>query len=98
MTVVVLTPEQLQDLVERAITRALARAPGEPVGDVLTTEQAAELAGVTPKTVRTWIAEGLPARRHRRRLVIRRADLDAWRSGQAPEAATILGSLTGGRQ
>ena len=94
MTVVVLTPEQLEELVERAIARALERGTARSVGEWLSTEEAAELAGVQPKTIRTWVAEGLPATRRGRRLVIARSALESWRSGWPAAAAGVVASLT----
>ncbi len=79
---------------ELAELRALLRA--RPTGDVLSTEQAAELAGVTAKTVRAWVQTGaLPAKRRGRRIVILRMDLDAYLVGAPPAAAALLSSLTG---
>jgi excisionase family DNA binding protein len=52
--------------------------------DVLSTEQAAGLAGVSAKTVRAWIAAGDLAAGHRGpRRTIRRADLERFLAGEA---------------
>lgn len=91
----VLTEEDLEPLRrELAELRTLLKAGA--IGDVLSTEQAAELAGVKPKTVRTWIEAGTLRARHRgRRLVILRADLEAHLVGDpAPPAVTLLEGLT----
>jgi excisionase family DNA binding protein len=94
MTVVVLTPEQLEDLVERAIGRALARGGGPAV---LTTAQAAEVAGRSEKTVRGWVTSGaLKASRRGRTIAIRREDLDRFLAGTAPDGGALVASLTGG--
>lgn len=92
----VLTEEDLEPLRrELAELRAQVAGAGRPAGDVLSTDQAAELAGVTPKTVRAWVEAGaLPAGRRGRRLAIRRADLDAYLSGGRVGAAGLLSSLT----
>ena len=65
-----------------------------PVGDLFTTEQAAIEADVKPKTIRAWVAAGLPAKRHGRRILITRQALDAWRTGEAPQVTSILAALT----
>lgn len=90
----VLTDEDLEPL-RRELAELRALVHGRAAGDVLSTEQAAGLAGVTPKTVRTWIEDGtLPASRRGRRLAIRRSDLDAYLSGSPSQAAGLLSSLT----
>ena len=67
----------------RAIVREELRAALAPAGsDVLSTEQAAAVADVTPKTVRTWVeTRGLRATRRGRLLAIRRADLEEFLAG-----------------
>jgi len=50
---------------------------------VLSTEQAAAVADVTPKTIRTWVeTRGLRATRRGRLLAIRRADLQEFLAGE----------------
>ena len=94
MTVAVLTPEQLEHLVERAVERAVARV-GRPAPEAMTSAQAAELAGVTPKTVRTWVESGvLRAQRRGRRIVILRRDLEAHLAGSPQAGPALLSSLT----
>ena len=68
----------------RAIVREEVRAALKAAGpEVLSTEQAAELAGVTAKTVRTWIEEGKLAAGHRGRLrAVRREDLMRFLAGE----------------
>jgi excisionase family DNA binding protein len=65
-----------------------------PVGDLFTTAQAAVEAGVKAKTIRAWVAAGLSAKRHGRRILITRQALDAWRTGESPQVTEILASLT----
>lgn len=90
----VLTEEDIEPL-RREIAELRAQLAGRATGDHLTTEQAAARAGVTAKTVRTWVESGdLPAARRGRRLVIRRADLEAYLSGGRPAAGVLLASLT----
>ncbi|MCP9237189.1 MerR family transcriptional regulator [Lewinella sp. JB7] len=64
--VVVLSPDQLREVVSAAMVDALRGVqPSDPKPDVLrrltylTTNQVAELAGVTATTVRNWSAQGL---------------------------------------
>jgi excisionase family DNA binding protein len=93
MSARVLTEEDLEPLRrELAELRQLmgARAGGE----TLTTEQAAAVAGVKPKTVREWVAAGLPCSHRGRRITIKRTDLDAWRAGSPQRAMTMLSDLT----
>ena len=90
----VLTDEDLEPL-RREIAELRAQLAGRATGDALSTEQAAELAGVTPKTIRAWVeSKALRAGHRGRRLVIRRADLEAYLAGSAPAAAALLSSLT----
>ena len=90
----VLTEEDLEPL-RRELAELRAQITGRATGDVLSTERAAELAGVTPKTIRAWVESGsLRAGRRGRRLVIRRSDLEVYLSGTAPAAAALLSSLT----
>lgn len=93
----VLTEEDLEPL-RREVAELRALIAGRAVGDVLSTDQAADLANVTPKTIRTWVETGaLPASRRGRRLAIRRADLDAYLSGSHTRAGSVLASLTPSR-
>jgi excisionase family DNA binding protein len=90
----VLTAEDLEPL-RRELAELRALLGARAVGDVLSTDQAAELANVTAKTVRAWVQAGaLPARRRGRRIAILRADLDAYLAGTPPAAAALLSSLT----
>ena len=89
----VLDPDELRRIVREELRAALEDRPASPAGVWLTTEEAAEVAGVSPKTVRAWVAAGLRARRRGRRIVIARADLDAYRAG-TPVAAGLLSTLT----
>jgi excisionase family DNA binding protein len=77
-----LTVEQLRALVREELARALAR----PDSDVLSTEQAAEVAGLAPKTIREWVATGrLRATKRGRRLRIERGDLARAMAGDSPD-------------
>jgi excisionase family DNA binding protein len=81
MPVAVLTPEELEELVCRAVRRVLEERPvnDSATEDMLSTEQAAAALGVKPKTVAGWIRSGrLPASRPGgRQWRIARADLTA---------------------
>lgn len=80
----VLTVEQLEALLERAAARGAERALASrgSGGDVLSTDQAADVAGVSAKTIRAWISEGLPAGRRGRLRTILRPDLERWLAGE----------------
>jgi excisionase family DNA binding protein len=81
VTLVIMHPEDLESLVERAVRRALET--GATV-EVLSTAEAAALARRSPKTVRRWIrTRRLRAQRSGRRLVVRRADLTTFLDGKA---------------
>jgi excisionase family DNA binding protein len=98
-SVAVLTAEEIEGIVTRAIREALFQVQGPlPAGEFITTAQAAEAAGVTSKTIRTWVEAGLPAKKRGRRITISRNALRAWRSGESPQATSILASLTGDPQ
>jgi len=91
----VLTSDDLEPL-RREVAELRALVQGRAIGDVLTTEQAAELAGVTPKTVRAWVEAGdLAATRRGRRLAIKRTDLSAYLAGGNVRAAELVSGLTG---
>jgi excisionase family DNA binding protein len=99
--VAILSPAEVEDLVVRGYVRGfgdaqklygsvLARLESLDVKDVLTTAQAAAVAGVKPKTIRRWIEDhGLPASQHKgtRGKRIRREDLDAFLTQARAHAA-----------
>jgi excisionase family DNA binding protein len=94
--VVVLSPEQLEELLERAVRRALDRRPAPSADDYLTPDEAAAIAKVDPSTIREWIRAGrLAARRAGSRVRVRRGDLDAFLArppeppAESPEAAAL---------
>lgn len=73
--VIVLSPEQIEEVVRRAVRAELRQA----VPEVLSTEQAAQLVGVERDTICGWTKQGLPTvGRAGRQHWIRRADLEAW--------------------
>ena len=78
--IAVLTAEQLEDMMERAIDRALAKAGTNAPGDVLTCEQAAELIGVNERTIPKLVRDkGLPTLRRIGKLWrFSRRDVLAW--------------------
>ena len=87
--------DSIRALVREEVRAALRTLPGpRPTGEWLSTEEAAEVAGVRPKTVRAWVAAGMPASRRGRRLVISRSVLDSWRAGATPPATGLVSSLT----
>jgi len=85
---IVTTPEQLRALIREELERVLAGRGTTPgaAADWVTAEQAAELLGVGPKTVRRWAAAGRLRAEHRGRVWrIDRAGLPAERPA-TPEA------------
>lgn len=100
MAITVIETSELEELLERVVRKvvgeggvAAARSP-----EVLTTDQAAEIAGVSAKTVREWISAGkLPAGRRGQKRMILRADLTRYLGGKPPDGgpvASLLASLT----
>jgi excisionase family DNA binding protein len=64
--------------IEAAIRRVVREELASIGPSILSTEQAAEIAGVTAKTIRAWTEDGRLRCSHRgRKLVIRRDDRDA---------------------
>ena len=81
--------EQLRALIVEAVEAALRRnAPA-----TMTLEQAAAYCGRAPKTLRTWVAEGLPVSRKGRRIHIQRSELDAWLARDRGTPDAIVASL-----
>jgi excisionase family DNA binding protein len=89
------TLDEIETLVRRLLEEHLGQAAAP--ADVLTTEQAAEAAGVTAKTIREWVAGGLPATRRGRRIVLLRSDVEAWQRGELRRGADIGADLARGR-
>ena len=76
--------EEIRAIVRAEIRAALAEAAPSP--DVLTTAQAARIAGVDPETIREWHRAGrLRASRSGRTLRIGRTDLEDARRGDSPD-------------
>jgi excisionase family DNA binding protein len=75
--VVVLTPAELEALVERAVRR-IVEPPSSSDPEVLTREQAAELLQVNPHTIPRLVKNGLPAHRLGAQWRFRRSELLAW--------------------
>lgn len=70
--------EALADRLETATTAVGLKA-------YLSVREAALYAGRSEDTVRRWIKAGMPAQAGTRGYVIRRDELDAWRSGELNE-------------
>ncbi len=90
---------QIAEAVRVVVREELARALREQRGpDLLTTDEAAQEARVRPKTIRAWVRAGRLQRVGRgRRIMVRRADLEAAREGPPRPAAALLSTLSGGR-
>lgn len=103
MSALVLTPvADLEALVRRVLREELARVRTEEPRDLpLDTAGAAREAGVTPKTIREWVAAGrLRATKRGRTLRIERADLARAMGGEKDEgreaADRMLRAIRGG--
>jgi excisionase family DNA binding protein len=83
--------EEIRAMVREELARALAEVRPPAAGEGwATTEQAAELLGVTPKTVGRWAAAGrLRATRHGRTWRIDRAGLPAPKPASPEEHARV---------
>jgi excisionase family DNA binding protein len=85
------SPAPLDELIRAIVREEIARlVPAQAPSKALTTEEAAELAGVTAKTVRAWISEGrLPAGRRGARRTVQRADLERLLAGEPPAPSRV---------
>ena len=80
--VVVLSREELEEAVERAVRRAVGPGRDAPeASEVLTREQAAELLQVNPHTIPRLVRAGLPSHRLGAQWRFRRSELLAWLAG-----------------
>lgn len=94
MTVVVLSPEQLEQIVERAISKALSRAPTER--KPLPVSEAAAALGVSVRTLRRRIKAGeMPVVRVGRAVRVDLAELRRTQEETAAAAHVTLHSLPG---
>lgn len=60
--IVVITPEQLAELVNKAVTEAVSRLPQSGAQEVLSLQEAADFLGRHPKVITQLVREeGLPA-------------------------------------
>jgi excisionase family DNA binding protein len=86
------------DEIEAVVRRVLREERGRAhASDVLSTSQAAAVAGVTRKTVNTWISEGrLVAGRRGRARTVRREDLDRFLEGERPRGPVTARELVDG--
>lgn len=86
--VVVTTEERLRALIREELERLGRGTPASAPTDWATPEQAAEILGTTPKTVRRWAASGrLRATREGSRWRIDRAALPAARASSPEDHA-----------
>lgn len=84
--VVTLTDAQLEAIAHRVAELLSDRLASEPAPELLTVSQAAELAGVTRKTIANWLSAGR-LRRHgvARRPWVSRVELEALLAPQLPQ-------------
>lgn len=83
MSVIVMDPDDLESMIRSAVRAELEEWDGDTETQAwLSPQQTAEIAGVSTRTIRSWISRGvLPATKHGRIVRIRRADLDAYMGG-----------------
>lgn len=88
------TADEIRTIVREELRAALTDLPTGPA--ILTVEQAAALAGVSEKTLCSWIKRGrLKASKPGRRYQITRSDLDACLAAGTPRLVDeIAASLT----
>lgn len=76
--IVQLTTDDLEELVSRAVAKALAKVPSAE-REILTRDEVAELLGVNPRVVLRYVEhEGLPASKLGPLWRFKRSDLAAW--------------------
>ena len=79
MNLVVINVEQLQALIQSAVTQALKEFQPESSPNVFTVEEAGEYLRVSESTMRRLIREKqIPTFNVRRQLFLRQMDIDAW--------------------
>jgi excisionase family DNA binding protein len=96
----ILSPEELDRIVSRAIRRELEAFSGKnaaAVSESLTPQQAADYLNQSVNTLRQWRAQGRgPAYEKRSRSIYyRRDDLDTWRNANRVITGEALESLHG---
>lgn len=85
--------QSLADFVRRIVREEISAMPTTNGPTVLTTTQAAELTGRSPKTIRSWITRGLlRATPNGRFYAIQRTDLDEYLSGKRHHRSHVRGS------
>jgi excisionase family DNA binding protein len=78
---VTLTVDELEQLVERAVTRAVGQRPDS---DVLTRDEVAQLLQIHPRVVVTYVrTRGMPGKQVGRSWRFRRSEVLAWLEEQA---------------
>jgi hypothetical protein len=82
------TADEVRAIVREELARALAEIRGASP-EVMDTHQAAAYSRRSAKTIRAWIAKGLPATRRDGELMVRRDDLDRWRAGAPEEGRAV---------
>jgi phage terminase Nu1 subunit (DNA packaging protein) len=71
------------------VSRPRRDAAPLPAGH-LTVEQAAKVAGRSVRTIKRWMAEGMPARTESGRTVVAEVDVKAWVQRKDPERVERL--------
>lgn len=83
-TLVAVSPEELAELVKKAVREELAHNPPKPTKNYLDTSELAEHYGISRTTVHTWIRdEGCPHILRGRVLRFELAAVEAWFRGRS---------------
>jgi len=85
MAVALLSEDDLERIIVRAVGKALAQSA---IPDVLSTTDAARYAQRSEDTIRRWIEEGLTAQKRGRSWAIKKVDLDRFLAGTPKEGAS----------
>lgn len=79
----ILSPEQLAELVDRAVDRAVAKMPRNDLHEVMTRDQAAEFLQCHPAVLTRYVRrEGLPSHKLGREWRFKRSELIRWLEGR----------------
>lgn len=82
--IVTLTVDELQSMIDNAVTRAIGNAPAEPSSPYVDMETIAAHFQVSKSTVSKWLANGCPHIRRSKRMVrFELSAVEAWVRGRS---------------
>jgi excisionase family DNA binding protein len=89
-TIVSVGPEELAELVRKAVREELAHNPPKPTKNYLDTGEVAEHFGVSRATVLNWVSDdGCPHIKRGKLLRFELAAMEAWFRGRAPALTRV---------